>query len=120
MAPMNPSRILLAMTCCTCVTLVAGARAFAGEEFFRLPAEQRQQIRQQMRDHWQNCSQEEGKQRPEGKERWSPLAPDERRRLRSDMAAQSSALLPDGATKGLDRPPRHARPYRPPSTQESD
>ena len=46
-----------------------------------LPPEERRQMRQQMREHWQ----QEGGQRPEGQQRWRELPPEDRRQMREEM-----------------------------------
>jgi hypothetical protein len=50
-----------------------------------LPAEDRRQMRQQMREHWQ---QEREFRRDEGAPRWRDVPPEDRRRLRDDMREQ--------------------------------
>ncbi|MFZ2974556.1 MAG: hypothetical protein WA049_18145 [Ferribacterium limneticum] len=50
-----------------------------------LPPEDRRQLRQQMREHWQ---QEREIRREEGAPRWRDVPPEDRRRLRDDMREQ--------------------------------
>ncbi|MGE5493171.1 MAG: DUF3106 domain-containing protein [Actinomycetota bacterium] len=47
-----------------------------------LPPEQRQQMRQQMREHWQQMPPE---QRQERRERWQQMPSEERQRIREEM-----------------------------------
>ena len=46
-----------------------------------LPPEERRQMRQQMREHWQ----QEGAQRPEPPQRWRDLPQEDRRQMREEM-----------------------------------
>lgn len=50
-----------------------------------LPPEDRRQLRQQMREHWQ---QEREIRREEGAPRWRDVSPEDRRRLRDEMREQ--------------------------------
>lgn len=50
-----------------------------------LPPEQRREMRQQMRQHWQ---QEHNVRRDEGERRWRDVPPEDRRRLRDEMRQQ--------------------------------
>lgn len=50
-----------------------------------LPPDQRREMRQQMREHWQ---QEREIRRDEGMPRWRDIPPEDRRRLRDDMREQ--------------------------------
>jgi hypothetical protein len=50
-----------------------------------LPPEDRRQLRQQMREHWQ---QEREFRRDEGQPRWRDVPPEDRRRLRDEMREQ--------------------------------
>lgn len=51
-----------------------------------LPPEQRQEMRQQMRDHWhQGQGDGHTAQRQEWRERWQQRAPEERQRMRDDF-----------------------------------
>jgi len=52
-----------------------------------LPPDERRQMRQQMRDHWQ---QEREMRRDEGAPRWRGVPPEDRRRLRDEMREQRS------------------------------
>lgn len=54
-----------------------------------LPPEQRQQMRQQMREHWQQMPPEQrDARRQEFRERWQQMPSDERQRLREEMREQ--------------------------------
>lgn len=50
-----------------------------------LPPEERRQLRQQMREHWQ---QERSLRRDDERPRWRDLPPEDRRRLREDLREQ--------------------------------
>lgn len=50
-----------------------------------LPPEERRQMRQQMREHWQ---QDREVHREEGATRWRDVPPEDRRRLRDEMREQ--------------------------------
>lgn len=59
--------------------------AFAGERLAKLSHEERQQMRQQMREHWQQMPPEQQRDyRQERRERWQQLPPEERERRRED------------------------------------
>ena len=51
-----------------------------------LPPEERRQMRQQMRDHWQQDR--EFRRDEGGARRWQDVPPDDRRRMREDMREQ--------------------------------
>ena len=60
--------------------------AWAQEGYWRdLPPDERRQMRQQMREHWQ---QEREIRRDEPPPRWRDIPPEDRRRLRDDMREQ--------------------------------
>lgn len=62
--------------------------AWAQAHWRDLPPDERRQMRQQMRDHWQ---QERDLRREEGGgRRWQEVPPEDRRRLREDMREQRS------------------------------
>lgn len=50
-----------------------------------LPPEERRQMRQQMREHWQ---QDRELRREERRQRWQDVPPDDRRRMREEMREQ--------------------------------
>ena len=52
-----------------------------------LPPDERRQMRQQMREHWQ---QEREVRHEDGARRWGEVPPDERRRMRDEMREQRS------------------------------
>lgn len=52
-----------------------------------LPPDERRQMRQEMRDHWQ---QNRDPRRDEGAPRWRDVPPEDRRRLRDDIREQRS------------------------------
>jgi len=59
-----------------------------------LPPEERRQMRQQMREHWQQDREfrrEEG-----GPRRWQDVPPDERRRMREEMREQRAVQEREG------------------------
>jgi len=56
-----------------------------------LPPEDRRQMRQQMRDHWQ---QEREFRREEGPRRWSDVPPEDRRRMREEIREQRGWQAP--------------------------
>lgn len=70
-----------------CGALAAAARA----DPHPLPPEQRQQIRQQMREHWQQMPPPRMHSGQEYRERWQSLPADERQRLREDLRGQQEA-----------------------------
>lgn len=76
------------------LALAAGVCALAGvapaDARPQVPTEQRQQMRQQMREHWQQMPPEQREwRRDEGRERWQQQMPsDERQRLREQMREQ--------------------------------
>jgi len=69
------------------VALCAGLWAVAGvARADSMPPEQRQQMRQQMREHWQQMPPEQREvRRQEYRERWQQLPSDERQRIREEM-----------------------------------
>lgn len=59
-----------------------------------LPPEERREMRQQMRQHWQE---ERNIRRDEGERRWRDVPPEDRRRLRDEMRQQGGEPgNPDG------------------------
>jgi hypothetical protein len=61
---------------------LVGARYEQLAQWNTLPPEQRQQMRQQMREHWQQMPPE---QRQERRERWQQVPSEERQRIREEM-----------------------------------
>ena len=60
--------------------------AWAQQGYWRdLPPEERRQMRQQMREHWQ---QEREIRRDEGAPRWRDVPPEDRRQLRNELREQ--------------------------------
>ena len=68
------------------LSLLGSAGGVWAQAYWRdLPPEERRQMRQQMREHWQ---QERELRRDEGAPRWRDVPPEDRRRLRDDMREQ--------------------------------
>ncbi|MDE2440194.1 MAG: hypothetical protein KGP14_04145 [Betaproteobacteria bacterium] len=68
------------------LSLLGSAGSAWAQTYWRdLPPDQRREMRQQMRDHWQ---QERDTRREESAPRWRDLPPEDRRRLRDDMREQ--------------------------------
>ncbi len=66
--------------------LLGSAGGVRAQAYWReLPPDERRQMRQQMREHWQ---QEREFRREEGARRWRDLPPEDRRRLRDEMREQ--------------------------------
>ena len=66
--------------------LGSASGAWAQQGYWRdLPPDERRQMRQQVREHWQ---QEREIRRDEGAPRWRDVPPEDRRRLRDDMREQ--------------------------------
>lgn len=59
--------------------------AWAQASWRDLPPEDRREMRQQMREHWQ---QDRNMRREEGPRRWQEVPPEDRRRLRDEMREQ--------------------------------
>lgn len=72
-----------------------------------LPPEDRRQMRQQMREHWQ---QEREIRREEAVRRWHEVPPEERRRLREEIREQRTWHQEHEAHEG--REPRGGRGWR--------
>jgi hypothetical protein len=66
-----------------------------------LPPEERRQMRQQMREHWQ---QEREIRREEGAPRWRDVPQEDRRRLRDDMREQRAWQEQRGPQRGFAEP----------------
>ena len=66
-----------------------------------LPPDERRQLRQQMREHWQ---QERELRRDEGAPRWRDVPLEDRRRLRDDMREQRSWQDQRGPQRGFAEP----------------
>jgi uncharacterized membrane protein len=68
------------------LSLLGSAGGVWAQAYWRdLPPEERRQMRQQMREHWQ---QEREIRRDEGAPRWRDVPPEDRRRLRDEMREQ--------------------------------
>jgi hypothetical protein len=67
------------------LSLFGSAGVWAQGYWRELPPDERRQMRQQMREHWQ---QERNYRRDEGAPRWRDVPPEDRRRLREDMREQ--------------------------------
>ena len=68
------------------LSLLGSAGGAWAQAYWRdLPPDQRREMRQQMREHWQ---QERDIRREEGPPRWRDIPPEDRRRLRDDMREQ--------------------------------
>ena len=61
---------------------------WAEERWRDLPPDERRQMRQQMRDHWQ---QERDLRRDDAPRRWGEVPPEDRRRMREEMREQRGA-----------------------------
>lgn len=85
---MTMKRLLAILIC-----LVAAPPGWAHGPWRDLPREDRQQMRQQMREHWQ---QERATMRDEGAPRWRDLPDEDRRRLRDEMRGQRAWPDPRG------------------------
>lgn len=66
-----------------------------------LPPDERRQMRQQMREHWQ---QEREIRRDDGPRRWNEVPPEDRRRMREEMREQRG-----GNSEREPRPERGGR-----------
>lgn len=76
-------RLLLAMIL---VSLLGSAGGAWAQGYWRdLPPDERRQMRQQMREHWQ---QDRAARRDEGGRRWQEVPPEDRRRMREEMREQ--------------------------------
>lgn len=96
---MKTARLTL---CCFLLAVVSGG-LWAQPHWRDLPPEERRQLRQQMREHWQ---QETGGAAGEAMPRWRDLPPEERRRLRNEMRERQPDLPPPGRPHGHDGPHR--------------
>lgn len=68
------------------VTLLGSASPGWAQGYWRdLPPEERRQMRQQMREHWQ---QDRELRRDERRQRWQDVPPEDRRRMREEMREQ--------------------------------
>ncbi|MBK9782997.1 MAG: hypothetical protein IPP59_01640 [Betaproteobacteria bacterium] len=65
--------------------LGSAGSAWAQASWRDLPPEERREMRQQMREHWQ---QDRNMRREEGPRRWQEVPPEDRRRLRDEMREQ--------------------------------
>jgi len=75
--------------------------AWAQARWRDLPPDERRQMRQQMREHWQ---QEREIRRDDGPRRWSEVPPEDRRRMREEMREQRGG--------NSEREPRPERNWR--------
>ena len=83
---MKPKRYIIRVLALA-AGLGAAMAAVADER--ALPFEERQQIRQQMREHWQHMPPpRRGAAPDEARERWRSMPPEERQRLREDLRSQ--------------------------------
>lgn len=72
--------------------LGSASGAWAQQGYWRdLPPDERRQMRQQMREHWQ---QEREMRRDEGPRRWGEVPPEDRRRMREEMREQRGGPPP--------------------------
>jgi hypothetical protein len=68
------------------LTLLGAASPGWAQGYWRdLPPEERRQMRQQMREHWQ---QDRELRRDERRQRWQDVPPEDRRRMREEMREQ--------------------------------
>lgn len=75
--------------------------AWAQARWRDLPPDERRQMRQQMREHWQ---QEREIRRDDGPRRWNEVPPEDRRRMREEMREQRGG--------NSEREPRPERNWR--------
>lgn len=64
-----------------------------------LPPDERRQMRQQMREHWQ---QERELRREDGPRRWNDVPPEDRRRLREEIREQRAWSPPREGREGYE------------------
>ncbi len=74
----RPLMLTLSLLC----LLAPAAGAWAQGYWRDLPPDERRQLRQQMREHWQ---QEREMRREDGGMRWRDIPPEDRRRMRDEM-----------------------------------
>lgn len=80
-------RIVRALALAAGLWAIAGAIPIEARE--QVPFEQRQQMRQQMREHWQQMPPDQRDfRRQDSRERWQQMPSDERQRLREEMRGQ--------------------------------
>lgn len=77
--------------------LGSSSGGFARDGGRDLGPDERREMRQQMREHWQ----QERRLRDDGDRRWRSMEPDERRRLRDDM--REHRRRPDDGGRGRGR-----------------
>ncbi|MBS1157973.1 MAG: hypothetical protein H6R15_392 [Proteobacteria bacterium] len=70
---------------------------WAQERWRDLPPDERRQMRQQMREHWQ---QERELRREDGHRRWGDVPPEDRRRMREEIREQRGWLQERGGREG--------------------
>lgn len=70
------------------------ASVWAQGQWRDLPPEERRQMRQQMRDHWQQDR--EFRRDEGGARRWQDVPPEDRRRMREEMREQRTVQERDG------------------------
>jgi hypothetical protein len=84
------------------LSLLGSAGGVWAQAYWRdLPPEERRQMRQQMREHWQ---QEREIRREEGAPRWRDVPLEDRRRLRDEMREQRSWQDQRGPQRGFAEP----------------
>lgn len=71
--------------------------AWAQARWRDMPPEDRRQMRQQMREHWQ---QEREVRRDDGPRRWSEVPPEDRRRMREEIRDQRAWQPPEREGRG--------------------
>lgn len=91
--------------CLTFLILLLGLLGATGgvwaQGYWRdLPPDERRQMRQQMREHWQ---QEREVRRDEGASRWRDMPQEDRRRLRDDLREQRAWPDQRGGHEGRGR-----------------
>jgi len=93
-------RLLLSLLLLLSLAGSAGS-VWAQARWRDLPPDERRQMRQQMREHWQ---QEREIRRDDGPRRWNEVPPEDRRRMREEMREQRGG--------NFEREPRPERGWR--------
>lgn len=100
----RPMKLRLFPICLLFTTLLAAAGVQAQGQWRDLPPDERRQMRQQMREHWQ---QQRDVRREESGGGWREVPPEDRRRLREDMREQRGWQSPEHEFR--ERPHREGR-----------
>lgn len=78
-------RLLLALLLLSSLSGLTGS-AWAQPHWRDLPPDERREMRQQMREHWQRD--QDLRRRDDGGRRWQDVPPEDRRQMRDDMREQ--------------------------------